>query len=325
MKPVHVGLLVLGAALAGGLAVRMTQPPPIPVASVIPAIAPVSVPPAVAIEPPVVTERKPSPIPVPEAVSPAPPPIYTEPAGRPAIVRPPVIAPARRQEIAHERPLDVPPLPPDTPVAPASNPLAPVQSAPVVPVEKVVKTQRAVATPRPLRQVTLRPGMTIVARIEEALSSDRSVPGNSFNGSLAEPLVIDGLVVAERGARITGRVLDAQKAGRVSGVSMMELTLSSVMTADGQRISIATDPWTKRGDTSRGADAGKIGGGAALGAIVGAVAGGGTGAVIGAGIGGGAGAGAVMVTRGKPAEVPSETVVIFRVSYAVTITERRTS
>ena len=74
MKPVHVGLLVLGAALAGGLAVRMTQPPPIPVASVIPAIAPVSVPPAVAIEPPVVTERKPSPIPVPEAVSPAPPP-----------------------------------------------------------------------------------------------------------------------------------------------------------------------------------------------------------------------------------------------------------
>ena len=30
MKPLHIGLLVVGAALAGGLAVKMTQPPPIP-------------------------------------------------------------------------------------------------------------------------------------------------------------------------------------------------------------------------------------------------------------------------------------------------------
>jgi hypothetical protein len=162
-----------------------------------------------------------------------------------------------------------------------------------------------------------------MVRIDEPLSSDRSVPGNTFNGSLVEPVVVDGLVIAERGAHVTGRVLDSQKAGRVSGVSMLELALSSMMTSDGQRISIATDPWTKRGDTSRGADAAKIGAGTALGAAIGAIAGGGTGAAIGAGIGSAGGAGAVLATRGKPVEIPSETVVAFRISYAVTITERR--
>jgi hypothetical protein len=130
--------------------------------------------------------------------------------------------------------------------------------------------------------------MTIMVRLDEALSSDRSVAGNTFTASLVEPIVVDGLVIAERGARVTGRVLDSQKAGRISGVSMMELALSSVTTSDGQRVSIATDPWTKRSDTLRGA---------ALGAIV--------------------------ATRGTPVEVPGETVVAFRVSYAVTITERR--
>ena len=34
MKPVHAGLLIVGAALAGGLAIEMTEPQPIPVAPV---------------------------------------------------------------------------------------------------------------------------------------------------------------------------------------------------------------------------------------------------------------------------------------------------
>ena len=38
MKPQHVGLLMVGAALAGGLAVRMSQPPTIPVTASRPAL-----------------------------------------------------------------------------------------------------------------------------------------------------------------------------------------------------------------------------------------------------------------------------------------------
>ncbi len=45
--------------------------------------------------------------------------------------------------------------------------------------------------------------------------------------------------------------------------------------------------------------------------MIGALAGGGKGAAIGAGVGGGAGAGDVMLTR-KPAALPSETRITFR-------------
>jgi hypothetical protein len=77
------------------------------------------------------------------------------------------------------------------------------------------------------------------------------------------------------------------------------------------------------GPESKNADAAKIGGGAALGAIIGAIAGGGKGAAIGAGVGGAAGTGAVVGTRGKAAELPSETKISFRLNNAVTITEKR--
>ena len=98
--------------------------------------------------------------------------------------------------------------------------------------------------------------------------------------------MVDGLVIAERGARASGLILGTQRAGRVSGTSSLDLELTMVETADGQKIEISTDPWTRRGDTSYGANAANIGGGAALGAIIGAAAGGGKGAAIGAGAGG---------------------------------------
>jgi hypothetical protein len=337
MKPVHVGLLVLGAALAGGLALRMTQPQPFP-ATGTSKPAPVAAAPPAVIQPEqspkVIIAKKPSPMP-PVVSSPAPPAVFTQPerpqperraqpASRPAIVHQPIVTPRRREEIAQARPLDVPPLPPDPVAVPQTQPVP----APPAPTAKAIESPSLAPSPSPaplpdLHKVTLHPGTTIRVRIDEALSSDRTVAGNTFSASLAEPLVIDGLVIAERGAPVTGRVLEAQKAGRVSGVSTLQLALISVTTADGQRVSIATDPWTRRGDSSRGEDLAKIGGGAVLGAAIGAIAGGGTGAAIGAGIGGAAGAGAAAMTRSKPAEVASETVVNFRVSYTVTIAERR--
>jgi hypothetical protein len=165
--------------------------------------------------------------------------------------------------------------------------------------------------------------MTIPIRLDESLSSVRSDAGDTFQASLAEPLVIDGLVIAEKGARATGRIVDSTKAGHVSGVAILELELATIATSDGQRLTVSTDPWTKQGETSHREDAAKIGGGAALGAIVGAIAGGGKGAAIGAGIGGGAGVGAVMASRGKSVTVSSETIIRFRLTSNVTITERQ--
>ncbi len=157
----------------------------------------------------------------------------------------------------------------------------------------------------------------------EKLSSEHNQTGDTFTATLDQPLVADGFVIAERGARVEGRVVSAQRAGRVSGLSELSIELVQVKTSDGQRVPIETEAFLKRGEASHREDAAKIGAGAALGAIIGAVAGGGKGAAIGAGAGGAAGTGTVMATRGKAAEFPPETRISFRLRNSVTLTERR--
>jgi hypothetical protein len=318
MKPLHIGLLIVGAALAGGLAMKMTdlQPvPPVPVAS-----SPAIRVPAVKIVPasePAVQVVPPKPSPMPPAVAPAPAapaPVYLEPVhieqvapkSKPVVATPVAIAPVVVAKIAPPPPM-LRPVPYERPPQPEPQAAPALEPPP----------------PAPRRTATLPAGMTVAVRLNESLSSERGIAGDSFNASLSEPLVIDGLVIAERGARARGRIVGTQRAGRVSGTSSLDLELTMVETSDGQKIEISTAAWTKRGDIAYGADAAKIGGGAVLGAIIGAAAGGGKGAAIGAGAGGVLGAGAATLSRGKPVNVPSETIIRFRLASRVTIAERQ--
>jgi hypothetical protein len=134
---------------------------------------------------------------------------------------------------------------------------------------------------------------------------------------------VDGLVLAERGAHVEGKIVESQQAGRIKGLASIALALTRLNLSDGQHVEISTDSFTKMGPQTHAADAEKIGGGAALGAIIGAIAGGGKGAAIGAGVGGAAGTGTVAATRGKAAVLPSETKISFRLNNSVTVTERR--
>ena len=75
--------------------------------------------------------------------------------------------------------------------------------------------QPAYPVPAPL---TIKPGTFITVRLNETLSSDKSHVGDSFTASLARPIVVDGVVAAQPGETIGGRVTNAEKAGRVQGV-----------------------------------------------------------------------------------------------------------
>jgi hypothetical protein len=173
------------------------------------------------------------------------------------------------------------------------------------------------------RSVTVPAGTLITVRLDEALSSDRNRPDDQFRAVLDQPLIVDGLVLAEKGARVLGKVIDAEQAGRVKGLSHLGLELTQLTTSDGQKVRLQTETFTKQGDSSKTADAAKIGAAAAIGAAIGAIAGGGKGAAIGAGAGGAAGTGGVLVTRGKPATLPIETKLTFRIRDQITLTERR--
>jgi hypothetical protein len=170
--------------------------------------------------------------------------------------------------------------------------------------------------------VTIPAGTILVVRLDEALSTERNAPGDSFRATLDAPLIVEGMAIAERGARAQGRIVECDRSGKVKGLARMTLELTQLNTSDGQRVKVQTDPFAREAASTVKKDAAKVGIGAGIGAAIGAAAGGGKGAAIGAGAGGAAGATDVLLTRGKPAELAAETRVSFRLSEPITLTER---
>jgi len=126
-------------------------------------------------------------------------------------------------------------------------------------------------------------------------------------------------VVAPKGATVTGEVVEANPGGRVQGVARIAIQLTGLKTEDGQQVDISTNTVARQAGATKREDAAKVGIGAGVGAAIGAIAGGGKGAAIGAAAGSGAGAGTVLATRGKPAVLPSETVLTFRLRNQVDV------
>jgi hypothetical protein len=203
---------------------------------------------------------------------------------------------------------------------PKEEPAPPTQPVPPVRVEPENVTPPP-PPPEP-HKVTLNAGMLLPVRLVDGLSSERNAPGDAFLATLDKELVVDGFVIAERGARVEGRVVASDRGGKVKGVAGIAVELTRLHTSDGQNVAIRTDSFERHADQSRGDDVQKVAVGAAVGAAIGAMAGGGKGAAVGAGVGGGAGAGDVMLTRGKPATLPSETRISFRLRAPLTLTER---
>src|SRR6202034_2463533 len=86
--------------------------------------------------------------------------------------------------------------------------------------------------PRYVRTTITLPANTwVTVRVNEPLSSDRNQTGDAFTGTLLEPIIANGLLIARRGQTVTGIVTEAQKAGRVSAVSHLKLELSGIQLA----------------------------------------------------------------------------------------------
>jgi hypothetical protein len=312
MKPLHITLLAVGATLAGGLAFEMTQAPVIPIPAAPFSIAQNPIMPPSKVPPPLhnaqslqapaaiaVKAEKPSPIPkLAPPVAEAPAPVYIEKAkaekARPLVIPASTKAPSvlAKASPAKTPPTQWTPTPYEAPAPSASTeqklevPAASASPAETpLPEPHPAPASAAIAQPR---HVTLRTGMTVAVRLDESLSSERALPGDIFQASLTEPLVVDNLVIAERGARATGRIVEAARGSRIGAPALLELALTSVMTSDGQRVALSTDPWAREG--YRADDP--------IGAIF---------------------------SRPKPATAPTFTVIRFRLASRVTVTEQLAS
>ncbi|HET7218832.1 MAG TPA: hypothetical protein VFJ02_12340 [Vicinamibacterales bacterium] len=177
------------------------------------------------------------------------------------------------------------------------------------------------APPPPPRSFTLAAGHPIAVYTTTTLSTKTNQTGEKFAATLAEAITEDDWVIAKKGARVEGVIVDADEGSRVKGVASITVALDSLTLADGQIVDLATSSFTRQAKSTKGKDAKKIGIATGVGAAVGAIAGGGKGAAIGAGIGGGAGTGAVLATRGDPAVIPAETRIRVTLKTPVTIRE----
>jgi BON domain len=156
-------------------------------------------------------------------------------------------------------------------------------------------------------------------RLTQALSSNQNRTGDAFTATLEQPVVVNGWVVARRGQSIEGRVVNAQKAGRVAGTSKLEIALTELTLVNGRQLPIHTRLIQASGGTSKGRDAQAIGTTTGVGAMIGAIAGEGHGAAIGAGIGAAAGVAGVLLTRGRATVIPPEALLTFRMESSADI------
>lgn len=169
----------------------------------------------------------------------------------------------------------------------------------------------------------VRDGETLVAVLNDTLTTQQSKQGERFTMTVREPgqyegAVIEGTVGAvDQGGRITGR----------SGLSLNFDTirlrngqtyrfagaLASVRTLNGDTVSVDTEGGAQ-GENQTTQTVQRAGIGTAIGAIIGAIAGGGKGAVIGAVVGAAGGAGSVYVQGKDNLELPSGTELTIRAS-----------
>ncbi len=183
---------------------------------------------------------------------------------------------------------------------------------------------RAAAQPYQLpAELTIKPGTFVSIRVNEMLSTDRNRAGDTFSGVLEQPLVVDGIVVAERGQTVYGRVAEAEKA-RSTAPSRLALELTELSLADGAQTPVRSEMTTRQGGTvPGGAQANTVVGTTVLGAVIGSAVGRGPGAAIGAGVGAAAGAVAVMETRNRPTFIYPETALTFRIDSPVLVSTAR--
>jgi hypothetical protein len=207
----------------------------------------------------------------------------------------------------------------DDQTAVISDNMAPDSSMAPAPAATGAAAAAAPAMEKPKPQPIVVPaGTNITIKTTEALGSKLSQTGQTFTGTVAQGVTVEGKTAIPAGSSVTGTVITAKTKGKIKGEGELSLTLTSVA-IKGRTYSIQTSSFdsTSKGKGKRTAVI--TGGSAAGGALIGGIAGGGKGAAIGALAGAGAGLLGGTLTGNKQIEIPAESAISFPLSAPLTI------
>src|SRR2546425_443919 len=113
--------------------------------------------------------------------------------------------------------------------------------------------------------------------LDQALATNQSRPGDRFDATVSDPVVVNGKMVIPQGAHAEGLVVDARQSGRLMGRARLQLALQTV-DVNGQNYDVRTFSHPRIGRDHKKRNWAWIGGGAPRGARIGGRAGGGAGA-----------------------------------------------
>ncbi len=189
--------------------------------------------------------------------------------------------------------------------------------------ERSVNPDADIVQVQPKHSGALDTGTLIRVRIQEALSTSKTAPGDPFTAIVMSPVEQSGKVIIPMGAELKGRVVSVHAGKAMRGKATMRLRPDVVTMPDGSRYMLHAQVVETQGTDTRAdgegfvtskshvkKDAIQYGAVAGGGAIVGATLGGPTGALVGAGIG----AGFVTVhllVQNHQAQLPKDSVLIF--------------
>jgi len=196
---------------------------------------------------------------------------------------------------------------------------APTPAATPAPVATAAPATPPPPPPPPPKPIVVPAGTVLSVRIDQALSSKTSQTGQTFTGTMANPITIGGKVAIPAHSTVSGVVRDSKKAGKFKGGASLALTLTSIV-VNGQHHNIATDDAAQETKGKGKRTAGLMIGGAGAGAAIGGLAGGGKGAAIGALAGVTAGTiGAATTGNSKDISLPAESVLTFGLTQSLTL------
>jgi len=186
-----------------------------------------------------------------------------------------------------------------TPDSTAGSSMAPAKKE-----ERMKEEKKAVVVPS---------GTAIVVSLGSSLGSKLSQSGQSFTGTVAKDVQVDGMTAIAKGAAVSGTVTDAKPLGKFAGGAELSFKIDSIhIGASDVPVQVGTRTLSAKGKGKRTAVL--AGGGAALGGIIGGLAGGGKGAAIGLLAGGGAGGAGAAFTGNKDIVLPAEATVSFELT-----------
>ena len=206
------------------------------------------------------------------------------------------------------------------PAAPATQPSAPAPAAAPAPAPAPAQAASAPAPPPPPPAppvYTIPSGTRLSVSLSQPISAKNNNVGDTFRGTLAQSVRVNGVTVLKSGTPVGGTVVAAKGQGRFKGAGDLGIELTSVGSH-----SVTTTAYEKTAGGKGKRSATMIGGGGGAGALIGGLAGGGKGALIGGLLGAGAGTAGAVFTGNKDVVIPAESVVAFTTTSPIRVVGR---